>query len=317
MNSMFVETTLRPSFGIGCTLMWSRSISVQEQGHAVGRLRAGVARRRPGDQQQPVGLLGAGDEDLAAVDLVATRHLLGERRDARGVGACVRLGDTERHLQLALAAFGRKRRFCSSLPCLTIGSSPNSATCTMVPALSAPPLPVTSSISRAASWTPAPPPPYSSGCRCRSSRRPPSCRRSPTANSWSMSCRIQYSSVNPDIVLRTDVRISRSSSALSMSTTCRSHHRFLLMVIMVSARGEIASGHVNYVEDARLWTSLTPPTGDDRPVRTAACPATATSPFLRRRPRSRRPCCRSSRRRSDEPPGARSRRPNRVDRSGS
>ena len=31
MNSMFVETALRPSFGIGCTLMWSRFISVKNR----------------------------------------------------------------------------------------------------------------------------------------------------------------------------------------------------------------------------------------------------------------------------------------------
>ena len=146
---------------------------------------------------------------------------------------------------LPSAAFGRKRRFCSSLPCLTIGSSPNSPTCTVVPALRAPPLPVTSSSSRAASWTPAPPPPYSSGMQMPIQPASAIVSWKSHGNSWSMSCRIQYSSVNPDIVLRRDVRISRSSSALSMSTTCRSHHRFLLMVIRVRAGREIASGRVN------------------------------------------------------------------------
>ncbi len=65
--------------------------------------------------------------------------------------------------RLPSAAGRRKRSRCSSLPYLTIGSRPNKPTWTVVPALSAPPLPVTSSSSNAASWTPAPPPPYFSG----------------------------------------------------------------------------------------------------------------------------------------------------------
>ena len=41
MNSVFVETALRPSFGIGWTWMCVRIHLREEQRHAVGRLRPG------------------------------------------------------------------------------------------------------------------------------------------------------------------------------------------------------------------------------------------------------------------------------------
>ena len=67
-----------------------------------------VVGRRAGEQDHQVGVGGAGDKHLAAVDYVAVAIRRGEGVDARRVGASVRLGDAEGlQAQLAEAMPGR------------------------------------------------------------------------------------------------------------------------------------------------------------------------------------------------------------------
>ena len=60
-----------------------------------------VARRRAREQEHVRGLARVGVPHLAPVDDETIALLLGERLDARGVGARVRLGDAERHHDIA------------------------------------------------------------------------------------------------------------------------------------------------------------------------------------------------------------------------
>jgi hypothetical protein len=81
----------------------------KEQGHAVGGLGARRPGRGAGDQQQPLGLLGPRDEDLLAVDPVAAGDLFGERGDAGGIGAGIRLGDAAASVHPLTALWERIR----------------------------------------------------------------------------------------------------------------------------------------------------------------------------------------------------------------
>ena len=68
----------------------------QQHGHAVGRLLRFLARRRAAQQKHQVGMFGAADPDLLAVDDVAVALAPREGADARRIGAAGRLGDAER-----------------------------------------------------------------------------------------------------------------------------------------------------------------------------------------------------------------------------
>ena len=66
-----------------------------EQGEAVGRAPALLARRGAGEQQDPVGDLGGGGPHLAPVDDVAPAVAAGEGGDAAGIESGVGLGHPE------------------------------------------------------------------------------------------------------------------------------------------------------------------------------------------------------------------------------
>ena len=74
----------------------------EEDAEAARLVRELVVGRGAGEQEHEVRVLGAGDEDLLAVDDVAVAVLAGEGLDARGLGAGVGLGDAE-GLQAQLA----------------------------------------------------------------------------------------------------------------------------------------------------------------------------------------------------------------------
>ena len=77
-----------------------------------------LARRRAAEQQHQVGMFGAADPDLLAVDDVAVALAPREGADAGRIGAAGRLGDAERlQAEFAAAIFGRYCAFCSALPC--------------------------------------------------------------------------------------------------------------------------------------------------------------------------------------------------------
>src|SRR3989442_2076896 len=72
----------------------------EEERHPTERLRR-VARGGAGEEQDVGRLARVRVPHLATVDDVAVALLLGSRLDARGVGPGVRLGDAERHDDLA------------------------------------------------------------------------------------------------------------------------------------------------------------------------------------------------------------------------
>ena len=140
-------------------------------------LRACFARRGAAQQHHQVGMFGAADPDLLAVDDISVALAPGESADARRVGAAGRFGDAE-GLQAQLAAGDPRQivRFCAALPCRSI--VPIVYICAWQAAPLQPERWISSRIAVAAP-SPRPEPPYSSGIRTE--RKPSSRQRSTNA----------------------------------------------------------------------------------------------------------------------------------------
>src|SRR3981081_435714 len=115
-----------------------------EDRDAVGRPRAILVFGGPGQQHDLVGDLRSRGPDLLAMDEIAT-------------------GNTNHHVSAPATSRRTQLPFCSGVPFTTIGCGPNRLMCTAEVADIPPPWLATSCIMIAASVTPRPEPPNSSG----------------------------------------------------------------------------------------------------------------------------------------------------------
>ena len=163
MNSSLVSTALRPIFGIGRIVTWSRSISANISVIPSVRLAPGSR----GLVRQSSSIRSASSAlvihtflpvtDQPPSTFLANVEMLVVSVPASG---SVTANDVCRS---PVTTRGRKRCFRSSEPCWMIGSNPKMPMCTALqPPMPAPDAEISCS-TMAASVTPRPPPPYSSG----------------------------------------------------------------------------------------------------------------------------------------------------------
>ena len=194
MNSAFESTLARPIFGISRT---STQVPVEtgvEQGESVGRAPALLAGRGAGEQQDPVRDLRGRRPHLAPVDDVAPAVAPGEGGDAAGVEPGVGLGHPEAADLLAGDERGKEARLLLPVPATTIGIGPKMLRWTAEAALIAPAESVTACIITAASASPSPLPPCSTGIAMPSQPPSATARRYSCGNAPSRSRASQYSS---------------------------------------------------------------------------------------------------------------------------
>ena len=120
-----------------------------------------LALVRRGEDDEPVGLAGVGDEHLRAVDDVLVAVADRRRLDPRDVRARVRLAEAERAENRLSISGGSQRRFCSSVPAIITGAEPR-VLATIETAMPAQPH-ESSSPTSIPSKPGRPSPPYSSG----------------------------------------------------------------------------------------------------------------------------------------------------------